>query len=98
MKIYAHDNVKQVVAFVSPILLSEMMVVGWKIPNDGRYSIETIEGVPTDAKYLRGFYDSQSDLFGLVFEHESFAETQRGQALPNIYVTYQQYFDEDAKP
>ncbi len=80
---------KQVSVRVSPELLAQMCSVEWSIPDSGLESIWCVEGVPASAKYIRGFYDSMRDEFGMIFEHESFAEVEPGKALPEIRVVFQ---------
>lgn len=83
-------TVKQACVMVSPELLAEMVTTGWTIPHDGRVEIKCTQGVPAGARYVRGFYDSARDEFGMIFEHESFEETTAGQALPIIHVLLQE--------
>ena len=40
--------------------------------------------VPTDAKYVRSYYDPLTDLVNVVVEHESFDDVQHGQLIPEI--------------
>jgi len=80
---------KQVSVRVSPELLAQMCSTDWCIPRHDLESIWCVEGVPPGARYIRGFYDSMRDEFGMVFEHESFADIESGNALPEIKVVIQ---------
>jgi hypothetical protein len=74
---------------VTPELISEMCKEDWRIPSDDTASIKCLHGVPSDAKYIRSFYDSKHDCFVLVFEHPSFVEAVEGDEFPVIKVVYQ---------
>jgi hypothetical protein len=36
-------------------------------------------GLPEGAKFIRGWYDGEHNIFGLLYEHESFPETPDGE-------------------
>ena len=89
--IFGMGDVRQVVVMISPLMLADMTHVGWRIPNDRQHGVKCIEGLPVDAEYKRGFYDAERDLFGMVFEHESFALVQHGMTLPVVRVAFESW-------
>lgn len=74
---------------VSPTLIAEMCKEGWKIPSDDTASVKCLQGVPSDAKYIRSFYDPEHDFLILVFEHSSFPEVDEGGQFPLINIVFQ---------
>jgi hypothetical protein len=69
---------------ISPLLIAEWLKTGWHIPDYPVVAIECIEGLPKDAKYIRGAYDSMRDEFILIFEHPSFDAVLHGADIPII--------------
>jgi hypothetical protein len=73
---------------ISPILVSDWLRTGAIIPAFPVSSFECIEGIPEDAKYIRGSYDSMQDEFVLFFEHPSFDEISIKDHVPEIKVNF----------
>ena len=72
-----------VVVLIVPTLIQMILTKGWRCGADGDI-VECVEGLPDGARYVRGFYDAEKGLVGLVFEHESFKEVPWGGAMPEI--------------
>lgn len=92
-------SIRQVKVVISPLLLAELVKTGWTIPRSPQASIECIEGLPPDAKYIRGGYDSDRDKFIMIFEHPSFDEVHLGGILPEVTPIFRETYlppDSDA--
>jgi hypothetical protein len=74
---------------VSWQLLFEMLTEGWKIEH-----CECIKGLPNDAEYVRGYTRElggvveKPDVF-LVFTHDSFADIEPGEVIPEFTPEFQ---------
>jgi len=88
---FSEDHSK--IVLVSPEVIHELLVEGNKIP---QASLEVISGIPEGAIFMRGFYDSQRDVFGLVYYHASF-ESDEGDkwpyGIPTIDVEIRSIYD-----
>ena len=52
------------------------------------HGIECIEGLPDDAEFVESYTDLQSRILYLVFRHESFAEGEPGDMIPEMRILH----------
>lgn len=64
------------VIWITPELLQDMLTIGY------RSRFEVIQGLPEDAKFIRGIYDFHRGLAGLIFEHDSWKPVAHDEIPP----------------
>lgn len=80
---------RKIVLF-SPELLKDWMIEGSEMPKN---ALRCVIGIPNDAVFIRGYYDSRWNAFAAIYEHPTWEEVKDdGRDLPIIEVQISSFF------
>jgi len=83
---------KRKLVYFSPEIIMDWIIEGNSMP---AHTIKCLQGIPEGTKFVRGFYDSQRNAYGAVFEHPDWEEVEEGAFLPTIEALVQTIYGEN---
>ena len=84
------DKRRRAILRVSPILFIQLFTQGHEIK-----TAKCERGLPKDSSFIGMAYNSEFDVFELVFESKTFPETRHGTRLPYVDVQYSVQYETD---
>lgn len=82
-------KVRHLRALVIPMDCVVDFILNWHKPGEITFPVFT--SIPSDAKYVRSYYDNERDCLMVILEHPDFLETHVGNVVENAHYTIEMF-------